>query len=58
MQEDLGEFQEEVKKELNGIRKETEALWIDFDRGLKKTQEEVQDIVQNLLAEMIGCLPV
>ena len=54
LQEDLGEFQEEVKKELNTIREEIEVMQISFSRGLKKTREEVQGILQTSLAEMTG----
>ena len=54
LREDLGEFWEEVKTELNTIREEMEVMWIAFDRGMKKTREEVRGIFQNSLAKITG----
>ena len=54
LREDLGQFREEVKAELVAIREEMEGMRIALDRGMKKTQEEVQAILQDSLAEMTG----
>ena len=52
--EELEEFQEEVKAELVGIRDEMEEMRIALDRGMKKTWEEIQGILQDSLAKMTG----
>ena len=49
---ELGEFQEEVKAELVGIREEMEEMRIALDRGMKKTREEVRAILQDSVEEV------
>ena len=53
-QGELEEFCTEVKTELVAIREEMEEMRVSFDRGLKKTREEVQATLQSSLAEITG----
>ena len=43
-----------MKAELIGIREEMEGMQIALTRGMKKTRNEMRDILQDLLAEMTG----
>ena len=54
VREEFEEFQEEVKAELIGIREEMEGMRIALTQGMKKTRDEMQDILQDSLAEMTG----